>query len=53
MREEDEIEPVPGKLGETLYELGLLTADEYEFQRMLNSPELKRFEEWLRVKNSN
>jgi hypothetical protein len=48
MREEEELPP--DKLGETLYELGLLTANEYQFQRILNSKEFKAFEKRLKNK---
>lgn len=39
MSKKDESEPVSETLGATLLELGLLTADEYQFQRILNSLE--------------
>lgn len=52
MNKKDENTPASETLGATLYKLGLLTADEYQFQRMLNSPEFKNFEEQLKMKGS-
>ena len=50
MDTKDENVPVSETLGAVLYELGLLTADEYQFQRILNSPDYKKFGKWLKTR---
>jgi len=52
MDTKDENTPVSETLGAVLYELGLLTVDEYQFQRTLNSKEFKAFEKRLKTKYS-
>ncbi len=46
----DESEPIFGTLGDTLLALGLITQDELQMQKLLQSPEFKKFERSLKRK---
>jgi len=50
MDKENKNGPLSGRLADVLYTLGLISADEVQFCRLLNSRELEEFEEWLEEK---
>lgn len=48
MDKEHKSGPPSSRLADALYTLGLLSADEGQFLRLLTSQEMEKFEEWLK-----